>query len=61
MKIEDIINHVRNRPYMSGVERSEQRKGSSDEGAEAPSAEAGGRCAETLQDDVGGGVDEQNG
>ena len=26
MKIEDIINHVRNRPYMSGVERSEQRK-----------------------------------
>lgn len=26
MNIEDIKNHIRNRPYMSGVERSEQRK-----------------------------------
>ena len=26
MKIEKIIDHIRNRPYMSGVERSEQRK-----------------------------------
>lgn len=26
MQIEQIIQHIRNRPYMSGVERSEQRK-----------------------------------
>jgi hypothetical protein len=26
MKKEDIINHIKNRPYMSGVERSDQRK-----------------------------------